>query len=102
MTQREKLAELIGRFCYYPVDMKLVDYLIANGVVVLPCKVGDTVFAAEEYPVIPLIVSGTAVFLDGSDGGDFEHIENFGKTVFLTREAAEAALIGEYDGSAET
>lgn len=64
-------------------------------VVVLPCKVGDTVFAAETGPVIPLSVAHVGVWLDGADGGDWEALENFGKTVFLTREEAEAALLAQ-------
>lgn len=60
--------------------------------VVLPCKVGDTVFAAETNPVIPLVVVHVGVILDGKDGEDWESLDNFGKTVFLTREEAEAAL----------
>lgn len=61
--------------------------------IILPCRVGDTVFAAETKPVIPLSVAFVGVYLDGADGGDFESLENFGETVFLTREAAEEALL---------
>lgn len=61
---------------------------------ILPCKVGDTVFAAETGPVIPLSVLFVCLYLEGADGGDWESLENFGKTVFLTREAAEAAING--------
>ncbi len=60
--------------------------------VVLPCKVGDVVFAAESNPVIPLTMAYVGAYLDGADGGDWEKFQNFGKTVFLTREEAEAAL----------
>lgn len=63
--------------------------------VVLPCKVWDTVYAAETRPVIPLSVAYVGVYLDGADGGDWEALENIGKTVFLTREEAEAALAGK-------
>lgn len=62
--------------------------------VVLPCKVGDTVYAAETAPVVPLYVTHVGVWLDGADGGDWEDLKNIGKTVFLTREEAEAALKG--------
>ena len=60
--------------------------------VVFPCRIGDAVFAAETSPVIPLKVAHFGMWLDGEDGGDWESIENIGKTVFLTREEAEAAL----------
>lgn len=60
--------------------------------VVSPCKVGDTVYAAETAPVIPLTVDCVGVWLRGTDGEDWESLKNFGKTVFLSHEAAEAAL----------
>lgn len=64
---------------------------------VLPCKVGDTVYAAETSPVIPLSVAYVGVYLDGADGGDWEALDNIGKTVFLTREEAEEREIVEHD-----
>lgn len=69
-------------------------------VVVLPCKVGDVLYAAESAPVIPLHVMEVAIYLalEGEDGGDYERISNIGKTVFLTREEAERALEGRKDG----
>lgn len=64
--------------------------------VVLPCKVGDVLYAAESAPVIPLHVMEVAIYLalEGEDGGDYERISNIGKTVFLTREEAEKAMGG--------
>lgn len=52
MTQREKLVELIrnakkntkGANCDLERDMLFADYLLENGVIVPPCKVGDTVY----------------------------------------------------------
>lgn len=63
-------------------------------VVVLPCKVGDVLYAAESATVIPLHVMEVAIYLalEGEDGGDYEQISNIGKTVFLTREEAEKAM----------
>lgn len=61
-------------------------------VLILPCKVGDTVYAADAAPVIPLRVKELAFYLKGEDGGDYERVSNIGKTVFLTREEAEKAL----------
>ena len=40
-TQRKKLGELLAKGMRYT---NLADYLVANGVIVLPCKVGDTVY----------------------------------------------------------
>lgn len=78
----------------------LLEEKIKGRLVILPCKEGDTVFAAETSPVIPLSVRSVGVYLEGADGGDWESLENFGETVFLTREAAEAALI-EQNGKSE-
>ena len=66
-------------------------------VLILPCKVGDVLYAAESDPVIPLHVMEVAIYLalEGEDGGDYERISNIGKTVFLTREEAENAMKGE-------
>ena len=72
--------------------------------VVLPCKVGDTVYEANKrgfvstYEVISIHVSSCSILVgwnlvDGiySNLNGFE-ISTLGKTVFLTREEAEAAL----------
>lgn len=61
----------------------------------LPCAVEDIVYAADAEPIIPLMVSKIGVYLDGGYGGDWESFSSFGKTIFLTPEAAEAALKGE-------
>lgn len=66
--------------------------------VVFPCRIGDTVFAAETNPIITLNVTHFGMWLDGEDGGDWESIENIGKTIFLTHEEAAAALRREQDG----
>ena len=71
--------------------------------VVLPCKVGDVLYAAESAPVIPLHVMEAAIYLalEGEDGGDYERISNIGKTVFLTREEAERAMEGKKNGKTQ-
>lgn len=38
---RERLIELLGDYLY---SEQIADHLIANGVIVPPCKVGDTVY----------------------------------------------------------
>ena len=80
--------------CDYSIS-RMVELMKADKdgrVVVLPCKVGDTVYAADAAPVIPLRVKDLAFYLKGKDGGDYERISNIGKTVFLSREEAEKAL----------
>lgn len=90
-----------------PVE-HFVDYLMANGVIVLPCKVGDTVYYIEgayynskRKTVKPIEVTEISWKYDtrGRNLG-FALIANhtrykfssIGKTVFLTREAAEESL----------
>lgn len=87
----EDIAELCGGFDRL---RELAEADKAGRVVVLPCKVGDVLYAAESAPVIPLHVMEVAIYLalEGEDGGDYERISNIGKTVFLTREEAERAL----------
>ena len=114
MTDRERLIDLMieakrtdpetGSFTDY-----LADYLIEHGVIVLPCKVGDTVWwvteivdeNCEEKPDILLgeIASfsvqkeGLWAFCRYVNGLTFWHlVSDIGKTVFLTREEAERAL----------
>lgn len=42
MTQRKKLIELIHEFGFSGYEMNdLADYLLDNGVVVLPCRCGE-------------------------------------------------------------
>lgn len=85
---------------------RLADYLIANGVVVLPCKVGGKVYhicnvfndstmkseTVIKTRVIDFVQS--MAFLAESNGLIFSE-RDFGKTVFFTREDAEKALKGE-------
>lgn len=80
---------------------KIADYLLANGVIVPPCKVGDVVYnhlfgEVKSYVVTEINFKYTAdgleceeVYAFGDYGLCFV-FENIGKTVFLTREEAEA------------
>ena len=60
-------------------------------IVIRPCKIGDTVWAADTEPVIPLHVMADAVYLEGKHGGDYERLSNFGSVVFLSQEEAKEA-----------
>lgn len=99
-NQRRKLIELIRENPYImsvvPIWKigEVADHLLANGVIVPPCKVGQTVyefdydFEREETYVVDTTVTGFAIIT-------FEEIHSFrqiGKTVFLSREDAEKAL----------
>ena len=117
MTERERLIELLLES--EPIKERLLDddwfdgeiadiadYLLANGVIVLPCKVGDTVYVKggkkrtiekieiqRVYNPERLFYIFTAYSNRTLSKGyvrlfDYE----IGKTVFLTREEAERAL----------
>ena len=83
------------------------DYLIANGVICLPCKVGDKVYTSYDH----LLHKETSEILECKvafigfieDGNYINLVDNYGhlhsmsfdifdNTVFLTREEAEKAL----------
>lgn len=93
-----------GEMC---MNYHIADYLIANGVIVPPCKVGDTVYEPQplrnriqEYEITTYKWNGhfwwfTWVLKDRN--GIYTDVEGFSshqinKAVFLTREEAEAAL----------
>ena len=86
---RKSLVEAADRLAYYE-DMEEQGRLV-----VLPCKVGDTVyFIAHQFQMFPkyywerVIVEYTIT----SYADYFTQTETLGKTVFLTREDAERAL----------
>ena len=102
MTDSDRLLELLhkapkgrGRISNY----ELANYLLANGVIVPPCKVGDKVYTVGVFTgqVIPTVVIG----IDYTANDMFLHLNNstfvsvvhqLGKTVFLTKEEAEEKL----------
>lgn len=104
-AERERLYELIDKFDVMSVPTdgfrhSLADYLLANGVIVPLCKVGDTVYFLFDGNVHNVRVQGIAVGHNGSVmlnfGGypvQYAWASEVGKTVFLTREEAEAALV---------
>ena len=79
------------------ITSNVVQSLLANGVIVLPCKVGDMVWKAIRGRIWTqkithiTIFEQLVVFVDDDNDGCFV-TENIGKTVFLTREEAEAKL----------
>lgn len=121
--QRERLVELLNEATFgvnvhtladhlsrETID-RVAEYLMANNVVVLPCKVGDTVYYINEYSDIYLckdtiyeakvarmvITKNNEISLvihikDESGLTEYPNVKNFGKTVFLSREDAENVL----------
>lgn len=128
MTDRDRLIELLSRKQDYGVVLGahraiidndvLADYLIANGVILPPCKVGDTVYIKNRPLIISFLYIDNEVYyviqFDCDDCGDCPFYEDdvsiegehdcktmgyiqftekdLGKTVFLTEEEAEEKL----------
>ena len=115
MTDRDRLIELLrgSRKKYLNLlDFEknlIADYLIENGVVPLPCKVGQTVYTnmsmqgwymrknkrPYKAKVVFIGVNGVDNFMNVVFENDNMLQFNFsqiGKTVFLTKEEAERAL----------
>ena len=93
---RERLSELISQVQYMGgLEGKLADHLIANGVIVISCGVGDTVYQTDGISVYELEVFYVSL-RKGKPYYETESIDfdddAIGKTVFLTREEAEKAL----------
>lgn len=112
---RERLVELIGNFPTYGGTLKekwcgeaverLADHLLANGVIVPPCKVEDITYIFD-YEVnnyletkirgiIPSIVEAITIVDDGlwveNEHAKYQ-MSAIGDLIFLTKEEAEEAL----------
>lgn len=87
-------------YCEWGFSQKAVLDLVQNiptiDAVVLPCKVGDTVYQVDANRIYPVTIK--RLIYDAGYIGFGE--KAFGKTVFLTREEAEAAL-AKMDGGNE-
>lgn len=72
------------------------DYLLANGVIVLPCKVGQTVYKVckRKYDVDGYGMQWVEDWGILNLPFRVDMIDQIGKTVFLTKEEAEAKLKG--------
>ena len=117
MDVREKLVKLLKTSPTrngYTDFGDIADHLIANGVVVLPCKIGDKVYVNYIYGRNKIITDSQMVCsIEQTVGVNDESYwkvcvkqviekgyivyheyteDDFGKTVFLTREEAEASL----------
>ena len=117
MTERERLIELLcsaplgsktfEQQYYKSTITKIADYLLSNGVIVPPVKVGDTVYEFFDvkgfYSITEFIVEDIVIGVNTdkcnlyckSKHSNSEYIfyrDSFGKTVFFTREEAEKAL----------
>lgn len=125
MTERDRLIELIEQHCLARLDALectadkdiecsecLAEHLLSNGVIVPPCKVGQTVYELRvrgliesdvrrgyyaDHAIISvnnmerLVRNGLKPYVREKCFAKAD-MSRFGKTVFLTREEAEQAL----------
>lgn len=85
----------------FPTPDMIADHLLANGVILPPCKVGDVLWdisefvEGREHPEMYVLHADEISIDDGGyfviDGCSLRY-EDFGKTIFLTREEAEKAI----------
>ena len=110
-VDRDSELLLYSDLCLYDTEIQIIaDYLLANGVIVPPCKVGDKVYKIRQNKVKECEVVFIGISAD-ERCSHFNFVENYadgtfyksysmvfdviGKSVFLTREDAEKALKGE-------
>lgn len=109
MTDRDRLIKLLCKAplgfktfenqYYKSTISKIADYLIANGVTLLPCKVGDTVYyitgmghnLVKPAKVKEIILDENGI-KDLYVQGNGHNFENSFDIFFLTREEAEKKL----------
>lgn len=110
MTDREKLIELLDKTYAEQYDKRRLltaehtaDYLLKNGVIIPPCKVGDTVYLIPTYNGKPYCgvredkvqmigITSRGIHIKARNHHDHNKMYMLGKTIFLTREEAEKAL----------
>ena len=119
MTQKERLADLYVNYYVQedenkqfwlednrvdeylkPAAEKIADYLLKNGVIVPPCKVGSCIYLISKNSSVPAVTRIDNVLFDGDefqynmdDDMFFDFSEDdIGKTAFATYKAAEQAL----------
>lgn len=107
MTQKERLVELIDKmidegeekeaFVFdigYEIDLDfMADYLLANGVIVPPCKVGDEIYYSDRTrnKICRDVVRGVGLVIEVNGEYWFVSASQFGD-IFKTREEAENGL----------
>ena len=104
MTDRDRLIKLIENSFLKEYENRdfiteeyTADYLLANGVIVPPCKVGDKLYiiASISQEIIESVVIGMWIVEDSISiltiHGTILN-DSLGKTVFLTKEEAEEKL----------
>lgn len=110
MNERERLIEVLSNIDYACDNWSnlqdriefIADYLLANGVIALPCKVGDTVYILAGWNGHKYEQDTCEGFYIGDDGVVQVRVQNkkgnhgtygvIGETVFLTPEEAEKSI----------
>lgn len=112
MSERERLVELLQEWGNKENDgvraESIADYLFENGVIVPPVTIGQTVYEIQQDRTLQKWYVYGIIKYDGQEWAakaknnknKWNYIDRtfafrlFGKTVFLTKEAAEKALKG--------
>lgn len=101
MTDKERLTNIIHNAQNKYLNLLkfessiLADYLIANGAILPPCKVGDTIYQIDGVRIYPSTIheitytSSKVIFVTENIVFDEQAINN---SIFLTPEEAEKAL----------
>ena len=102
MTDRERLIRLMREAYRSKYDYagniglgQIADYLIEHGVIVLPCKVGDTIYQIDGVRIYASTIyeitytENKVIFVTENVVFDERAINN---SIFLTRKEAEKAL----------
>lgn len=119
MTEQDRLTKiLLEKSCYRyrPCDQEchlcknvemaddeaksIAEHLLANGVVVTPCKIGQLIYRIFPYHkqeiyswvITEIRILENEIILVDDSGNKIIKIDDIGKTVFLTLEDAEQAL----------
>ena len=105
---KDRLIELIQQSvkgCARNWAEIIAEYLLANGVIVPPCKVGDTVYLIPTYNGKPCCcviedkiqmigITSRGIHIKARNHHDHNKMYMLGKSAYLAREAAEQALKG--------
>ncbi len=99
-TDRKRLIDLITKEVPRPKADALADYLLANGVIVPPCKIGNTVWWADNKRVLDMVCVGfvqthkkfLVTIARNTNVFTTRYNAIWNKEVFLTKEEAEAEL----------
>ena len=111
MADRERLIELLSNIDYACDNGSnlqdriefIADYLLSNGVIVPPVKIGQTVYIIPKYNGNPYCVvkqdkvqmigiTSRGIHIKARNKSNFNKTYMLGKTVFLTKLEAEKAL----------